>query len=243
MKLRHLCCQSAETVADGVDAPVGVVAAQGESGQRYHHDGRKRARQAFRHLRSEDNHSQRHQCHHECGDVDLPQRAEVDSPFGEELRGEVLQTKPQEVVDLGGEDCKGDTGGESHHDRVGDEFYHRAQAEEPHQHQYQTGHECGYCQPFKTEVGDDAVDNHDERPGRAADLHGVAAESRHHEAAHYGGDQADRRTHARSDGECNGQRERHDSHHNAGHKVGLQLFGAVMAQSRPQTWPELNFST
>ena len=190
--------------------------------------GHERARQAFRHLGGEDDDGEGDKADGQRQPVNIAQVGQVDAPFGDELRGDVLQPQPEEVVDLGGEDGQGDTGGEADDDGVWDELDDRAEPEKPHQHQYQSGHQCGQGETFKPEAGDDAVDDHDERAGGAADLHGVATEGRHHEAAEDGGHKADRGAHAAGDGKRDGEREGHDAHHHSGGEVGLELGGIVM---------------
>lgn len=92
------------------------------------------------------------------------------------------KSSPQQVGNLGGEDRQGDAGGESHHDRIGDELDDRAEAEEAHQNQQHAGHEGRHQQPGLAVLLDDAIDDDDEGPRRAADLHAAAAQQRYHEA-------------------------------------------------------------
>ena len=60
---------------------------------------------------------------------------------------------------------------------------------ESQQHEDAAGHERGQGEASYAVESDDVVDDHDEGPGRSADLHGVTAERRDEEAAYYGGDQ------------------------------------------------------
>jgi hypothetical protein len=76
---------------------------------------------------------------------------------------------------------------------------------------------------------DDAVDDDDERAGRAADLHMRAAQCRDQEAGDDGGEDALLGLDARGDGKGHGQRKRHDAHGEPGAEVG-QEAGAVIAR-------------
>ena len=195
----------------------------------------------FGNLRGKDDDEQRHQSYGEGQPVGLSEAGEVDAPFRDEFRGKILEAETEEVVDLSGEYRKGDTGGKAYHNRVRDELDDRSELEEPHKDKYHASHKGSHGQTFHTETGDDAVDNHDECPRRASDLHGVSSESRHHETAQDGGHQSYGGTHAAGDGERDGKRKGHDADDDSRRQVGLQFRSVVMLHRRPQFGPELNF--
>src|SRR5207244_7631663 len=79
-------------------------------------------------------------------------------------------------------------------------------------------------QAFITELRHDAVDDHDKRAGRTADLHTTAAECGDQKSSHDGRVQATLGRHAGGDRERERQRQRHDAHDHAGEQVAHELL-------------------
>ena len=101
---------------------------------------------------------------------------QINAPFRQEFARKVAQPESEEVVDLSGQNRQGNAGGEAYDDRVGDELDDRAELEQSHHNQYQSGHECGHGQTLKAETRYDTVDNDDESACRPSDLHRIASE-------------------------------------------------------------------
>ena len=186
----HLGLELAEAASDSGDIGSDAVEVHDPDGGGDKDDGDQGAGKPFGNLRGKDDDEQRHQSYGEGQPVGLSEAGEVDAPFRDEFRGKILEAETEEVVDLSGEYRKGDTGGKAYHNRVRDELDDRSELEEPHKDKYHASHKGSHGQTFHTETGDDAVDNHDECPRRASDLHGVSSESRHHETAQDGGHQS-----------------------------------------------------
>ena len=81
---------------------------------------------------------------------------------------------------------------------------------------------------------DDAVDDHDERAGRPADLHPRAAERRDQEAGDDGRVEAAIRRDPARDGERDGERQRHDADDDARGHIGGELRAVVRLQCRDE---------
>ena len=62
--------------------------------------------------------------------------------------------------------------------RVGNEYDHRAEASQAHEHQQSAGHDGANGEIFRPVFGVNAVKDDDERAGRAADGNLGAAEAR-----------------------------------------------------------------
>ena len=73
----------------------------------------------------------------------------------------------------------------------------------------------------------DAGNQHDEGAGRPANLETAAAERRYQEASDNGGVEPLVRRQAGTDRDRHGQRQRHDGHGQAGHRVGPQARPAI----------------
>ena len=202
--------------------------------RRHQYDGQQRAGQLFGYARSEHYHQQRHQAGHQRHRVDEAEIGEQHTPLGQKLSGQVAQAQTEEVIDLGGEDGQGDTGGKAHHDGIRYKLDDRAQPEDTHQYQYQARHGRGHRKAGEAILGYYIIYDYDKRARRAAYLHRAAAEKRHHETADDGGHHADGGAHARCDTESDGKRQSHDADHDAGDDVGAQALLGVMLQRFPQ---------
>ena len=80
------------------------------------------------------------------------------------------------IRNLGGEDSNGDTACKAYDNRIGDKLNDCPQFEYSQKNEDDTRHQCGDNQPGLSVLLDNAVDNDDERTGRAADLNFAAAQ-------------------------------------------------------------------
>ena len=99
----------------------------------------------------------------------------VVDPFINEVRRHIRQPQTEEIIHLGAEDRQRYTCRKTHNHRVRHELNDRSQMRHTHHNQQYTRHDGGYCQPRQTVFLNNAVDNHDERSGRSANLHFAAA--------------------------------------------------------------------
>ena len=113
--------------------------------------------------------------------------------------------------------------------------------EQPHEQQYASGHEGGHREPLKAVELNDVIDNYDKRAGGAADLHGVATESRNDEAADNGCDKTHRGADTARDCKRNRQRKGHDTHNDAGHEIAAEFSERIIFQRREDSRFEIRF--
>ena len=88
----------------------------------------------------------------------------------EELARWVADAQTEEVLDLGGGNQQGDAVGEAQDDRPRDELDRLAEAGDRQEQQDDARHHRHHQQAGQAVRGDDARDDHDERPRRSADL-------------------------------------------------------------------------
>ena len=152
---------------------------------------------------------------------------EVDAPFLQKIRWVRSQRQSKEILDLSGEDGYGDTTGKSHNDRVRDVLDDGSKTEKSEENQEQTSHQCRYRQTFHTIFLDNAIDDNDECSRRTTNLHFASTEDGDDETCYNGGDDTLFRGHARSDTECDGQRQGYDTNDDTCHEVRHECFLVV----------------
>ena len=99
----------------------------------------------------------------------------VVDPFVNEVRRHIRQPQTEEIIHLRTEDRQRYTCRKTHNHRVRHELNDRSQMRHTHHNQQYTRHDGRYRQPRQTVFLNDPVYNHDERTGRAANLHLAAA--------------------------------------------------------------------
>lgn len=104
--------------------------------------------------------------------VDGIEMTEINQPFPDEVSRNFLSAEIQSeyIRNLGGEDSNGDTACKAYDNRIGDKLNDCPQFEYSQKNEDDTRHQCGDNQPGLSVLLDNAVDNDDERTGRAADL-------------------------------------------------------------------------
>ena len=147
-----------------------------------------------------------------------------------EVRRHRVQIQTEEILDLGTEDQHGDSAGEPHRDRVGDEFDHRAHPRESHHQQYDARHHRTDEQIIQAIFGDDPIDNHDKRSGRSANLDPRPAQRGNDEAGNHGGENSGLGLDAGSDSERHGQWQRDDADREPGNQVREQIRARIILQ-------------
>ncbi len=100
----------------------------------------------------------------------------VAAPLLHEVGRHGGHAKPEEILDLAGENHDADPGGETGGDRVRDELDRAAQSRQAKADEHHAGHQGGDRETVDPVALDDPVDDHDEGAGRAADLYPGAAE-------------------------------------------------------------------
>ena len=103
---------------------------------------------------------------------------EIVCPFLYEIGRYILQVHTKEVVHLGGEDSQCDTCGEANDYGVWHKLDDIAQLEQSHQYEQYARHDSGDEQSRDAMLLNHAIDNHDKRSCRTANLHFAATESR-----------------------------------------------------------------
>ena len=133
---------------------------------------------------------------------------------------------------MGGEDGHGDTARETYHDGIGNELDDGAEAAGSEKDEEEARQHGGNHETRKAELGiaDDAVDNHDERARRTANLYAAAAEGGHEETADDGRKDALRGGNAGGNTESDGQRKGHNADNETCHEVGGKLLLVVVPQ-------------
>jgi len=137
----------------------------------------------------------------------VPQHRE----FLEKLRRQRLGLEPQKILDLRQGNQHGNAVGKTDDERLGEVFDQRAQLEGAHGEQHETGHDGADQQIGVTVLGDDAVNDNDERAGRPADLHARSAQGGNQKAGDDGSENTGLGFGAGGDGERDGQRQGNDT--------------------------------
>ena len=109
------------------------------------------------------------------------------------------------------------------------------ESEQTEEHQEETCHQRCDGQSLESILLDDAVDDDDECSCRSANLHFASAEDGDDETRYDGCDDTLLRCHARSDTECDGQRQGYDTNDDTCHEVRHECFLVVTLQARKQT--------
>ena len=159
---------------------------------------------------------------------------EVGTPFLNEVSRHIVYSHAQQVFDLGRKYGHGDTGGEAYDDRIGDILDDGAQFQHTQEDEEDTCHQRGNRQSLYAILLDDACHDDDEGTCRTAYLHLASAECGDDEACHHGGDDTFLGRYAGSDGESDSQRQRHDAHDDACHRVGGKRLAVVILDDRCQ---------
>ena len=227
-----------ESVADGGNVRETLRIGQGHN-DRGHDDGHQRTGHPFGHLLRTDNEKYRGDGNRQHGPIHRGDVSEIAHPFIDKTRGDgARNVQSQKVFDLRGEDGEGDARGEPHHDGIGNELDHAAQAEHPEQHQEDAGHDRGHQQPRQAETLHHSVDDDDESAGGSADLHAASAQSRDDYAGHNGGENPHAGTDGvlhiptgrGGDGERDGQREGNNADHQPGQQIGREVGTTIVTK-------------
>ena len=123
------------------------------------------------------------------------------------VRRHPFQFQSEEILDLRAEDQDCDAAGESHRDRVGDEFDHRAHPRESHDEQHDAGHDGADEQIIESVSGNDAVNDDHESARWPPDLNFRPAQSGDDEPRHNGRKNSGFGFDSRRDAERHGQRQ------------------------------------
>jgi hypothetical protein len=172
--------------------------------------------------------------------VQRGQRVEQRAHLAEELARQIVDAQAEKILDLRNEDDDGNAVGETDDYRQRDEADHAAEPECAHGEQHDARHHRGDQQVLHAIVHDDGVDDRDEGPGRAADLHARSAQCRDQEARYDRGPDAGSGRHAAGDRERHGQRQCQHADRDAGGKIAGKLPAVVAAQRIKQLRSELD---
>ncbi len=189
-----------------------------------------RRRHASAHLRKQEYCQQREHCEQHGPCIRRVDVGDESSPLLDERRRHVSHAQSQEVLDLAREDYHRDAARESHYDGVRNELDRRPELRDSHHDQDYPRHEGRDYQSIDAVLLDDAVDDDDERPGRAADLDSRTPQRRYEESGYYGrpepasgGDAARDR-----EGDCEGKRDDADEY--SGGEIVRELLAIVVAE-------------
>lgn len=227
--------QLRNTGVDGVEVADGVhvhaqTAHHGDSCE--HRD--ERAGDALAHTRPQHEHRQAHETHDERLDVEGGEIGDHSRELVHRLdsEGACRIREAEQILELARHDGHRDARREARGDGVGHEADERAQAENAHEDQQHARDDGRGHQAVHAARGDDARHDGGERGGGTRDLNRAAAEQRDDEARDDGGIKALLGADARSDGQGDRQRQRHDGHHDAGDDVArylaLELFRVLV---------------
>ena len=164
----------------------------------------------------------------------IRQRAQLE----EEIRRQLVDLQPEEILELRQDDEHGDAVGEADDDGDRNEAHQVAEPERAHQQEQAAGQHGGEQQVGDAVALDDGVHHHHESAGRSADLHARAAQRGHQEAGHDGGEEAGFGLEARRDGEGQRQRQGNRRDRQSGREVGGELAAVVASQLIEQARPE-----
>ena len=236
-----------ETIADGGNLRPTLPVGQRHYG-RGHHNGHQRTGQTLRNALRADDDSHRRERHREGTPTHGREVTDVAPPFVDKTgRHRAFYVQTEKIFDLRGENRERYSGGETDHNGIGNELDHAPQAEHPEQNQEEAGHHRGHQQPRKAEMLHHPVDDDDESPRRAADLHTTSAQCRDHNAGHNGRENAHTRadrvlhiaTRRGGNGKSYRQREGDDAHHHTGEqisrKVGTTIGAKIAQKARTET--------
>ena len=237
----------AETVADGRNVCPPVCIRQGNN-SRGEHDGHQRAGQSLRNALRADDDQHRRERHGEGIPTHGGEMSEIAHPFVDKAGGHcALNVQAEKIFDLRGEDGERDPGRKTDNNGIGNKLNHTPQTKHTEQHKEETGHDRGNQQSGKTETLDHAVDDDDESPRGATDLHATSAQCRDDDPGHNsrqdthtGADCVLHVTARRGgDGKSDGQREGDDAHHQTGEqiggKIGTTITAKIPQQARAKT--------
>ena len=184
-------------------------------------------------LRPQDADGERHEAHNHGIYIHSVERSGVKLDLADGV-GRVLgqETQPEEVRDLAKRDNDGDTGGKAHGHRVGDELDDGTELRDAENDEQNARKERRRGKTVVAVLAHDAIDNHDEGARGAANLEAGTAQEGNREAGDNRSVETLFRTHARGDGERDGQGKRKDTHDEARHEVAHEvLLGIAPAQS------------
>ena len=148
-------------------------------------------------------------------------------PLLDELGGNLVDRKAEQVFDLTRENDHGDAGGEAGDDRFRDVLDPRPQPREAGDDQDQSGHQGCQDQPIVPVLLNDVEDDHDEGARWAADLEATASKRRNQEAGDHSGQQPLVGCRARGDCQCHGERQSDDCNSEACDDIAPQVGEAV----------------
>ena len=167
--------------------------------------------------------------------VTLARAVQSAGSFSEQLARLVVQRQAEQVLDLTGEDDHGDAGGEADRHRKGDELDEGAEAKKARRNEQQTGQEGRQDQPVDAVLRHGRRHQHDERPGRPADLEPRAAERGDEKPAEDRGVEPLGRRRAGRDGDGHRQRQRDDGDGQPGDRVRPEMRQAIaLAKDRDE---------
>lgn len=158
--------------------------------------------------------------------------------FGEKVGWHFVYGQSAEVFNLRAENEDGDAAGKPRRDGVRDIFDHRSQARRTHDEQYHSGHNGTDGKIGGSVLGINAIQNDDERAGRAANADFGAAQTRNQKARDDGGEDARLWRNAGSDGKRHCQRQSYNANGNAGDKIRLEIRPRVGLERIQQFWME-----
>ena len=108
----------------------------------------------------------------------------------QEIRRQVRDVEPEQILQLAGRDDHGDAHGEAVDHRFRNELDEVARSQHARNEQDHAGHQRRKHQPVIAMMRNHAVDDDNEGAGRPADLDAAAAEQRNKQARNDGGDEA-----------------------------------------------------
>ena len=205
-----------------------------------HHDGRHdNGNQGARHLRGnlrpKNANGQSHKAHNHSININGIQRRSIKLDFAHSI-GRVLRKESQteEVRNLTKSNNNSDTGGKAHGYRVRDKLNDSAKLGQAKDNQQDTGQKRCRGKAIVTILAHDTVNNHNKSTRRATNLEAGTAQERNGKASDDCRVKTLFRTHARSDCESDGKRERQNAHNQARHEVAYEVLLVVAPADRAE---------
>ena len=224
----------AETVADGLDGGHAGVVLEQQCNDGDDDDGNERTGHFLTEFRRQYDDADADQTHKRAPQVDITEITEIGTPFCKEFSRILVHCHTEEILNLCGEDGDGDTAGETHHDGVGDVLDDGAQTKHAQEDEEHTCHQRGDGQSLYAILMDDAIDDDDEGTRRTANLHLRTTEGRNDETGYDGRENTLFGRYTRSNTECDGKRQCHDTNDDTCHDVGRKCFLVVMTNCREE---------
>ena len=226
-----------EAVANGLNSCHAGILLQQQGSNGHDDNGNERTREfaqcrAAGQLRPQGDECHRANAHTGTPPVDGRQRPDVGYPFFNEVAGYVLHRQAQQVLNLSGKNRQRNTARETDDNGIRDVLDDCSQVQHAKHDEEHTSHQRGNGQPLEAVLLDNTINNNNERARRTTNLHLGATKDGYKESSNDGGDNTLLGRHARSDTECNSQRQCDNTYNDSGQQVGGELLLRVVLERR-----------